>query len=213
MALVLPALAQNPAVSLVQEARPLTWPTSLVVVPNLSTLQPGDLVLVKADQSPFGAAIRGVQGSLLSSSPPNGDPDWTHVGLYVGDGLMVETVPTHGVRYCPVSQYVQSRDLRVRRYLRQGAHLSAQDGQRIVRAAAEFFEQKYSYWSIVGHLMMQTNLSNPAAFFCSSFVAIAYTKGIKALLEKEVRHRPLFPATLANHPQFDDIDLEWRIAV
>jgi uncharacterized protein YycO len=186
---------------------------SLPRVPNLSDLQAGDVVLVKADPSPLGATIRGVQGSLLSASPPHGDPDWTHVGLYVGEGLIVETVPGHGVRYCPVSQYAAQRDLRARRLVRRGAQLSVQDGQQIVRAAAEFFEQKYSYRSIVNHLMMQAKVSNPAAFFCSSFVAIAYMKGIKVLLETDVRHRPLFPATLANHPWFDDIDLEWRTAV
>ena len=182
----------------------------LPFVPNFTDVQAGDLVLIRADQTAIGATIQGVQGSLPSSSPPNGDPDWTHVGVYVNDGLMVETVPGRGVRYCPISHYVQTRDIRVRRLTRQGTRIAVSAGEKVVREAAAFFEQKYSYWSIVKHLLMQTNVSNSESFFCSSFVSIVYTKGLKVLLERNVLHRPLLPATLATHPQFDDIDLEWR---
>jgi hypothetical protein len=48
-------------------------------------------------------------------------------------------------------------------------------------------------------------------FFCSSYVAVVHTKALKVTLDQHTRHRPLLPATLVNHPEFADLDLEWRL--
>lgn len=58
---------------------------------------------------------------------------------------------------------------------------------------------------------MQMALPNADEFFCSSYVAVVHTKALKVMLEQQPRHRPLLPATLANHPAFADLDVEWRV--
>lgn len=132
--------------------------------------------------------------------------------MYVQDGLVLESVPMHGVRYVPVHQYVTTRDVRVRRLNRGGVPIGVLEGERIVRAAAEFFASRYAYSAIARHLLMQMAITSPntSSFFCSSFVAVAYTKSLRVVLESNPDHRPLLPATLVNHPRFFDVELEWR---
>jgi hypothetical protein len=186
-----------------------SWPDD-GPVPNLSDWQAGDLVLVRSDGSATARTITAVQGSLRSGQPPFGDPDWTHVGLYVGNGLMIEAVPQRGVRYCPLAEYARTRSLRVRRLLRGGAPLSAAEGGLVVREASRYFEHGYSYWGIARHLLMHMASPQADPFFCSSFVALVHTRALRVVLESDPNHRPLLPATLVNHPGFADLDLEWR---
>jgi hypothetical protein len=188
----------------------LTWPAE-AAIPNFSDWQAGDLVLVKSDGSAMAKVIEGTQGSLRSSQPPAGDPEWTHVAIYVDQGLVIESVPRHGIRYCPVHEYAKDRDLRVRRLLRGGAPITLAEGVGIVREASCWFEQSYSYWGIARHLFMQMALPNADQFFCSSYVAVVYTKALKVVLDQHPHHRPLLPATLVNHPAFADLDVEWRL--
>jgi Permuted papain-like amidase enzyme, YaeF/YiiX, C92 family len=214
LAFVLPALnaLTLPAhLGAVSEPQVLTWPTA-AALPNFSDWQAGDLVLVKSDGSAMAKVIQGVQSSLQSSQPPAGDPEWTHVALYVDEGLVIESVPRRGIRYCPVHEYAQTRELRVRRLLRGGAPITPAEGASIAREASRYFEQSYSYWGIARHLFMQMALPNADQFFCSSYVAVVHTKALKVILEQEAHHRPLLPATLVNHPAFADLDLEWRVS-
>lgn len=132
--------------------------------------------------------------------------------MYVQDGLLIESVPMHGIRYVPVHHYVTTREVRVRRLNRGGVPIGLLEGERIVRAAAEFFDSGYAYAAIARHLFMQMAITSPNSnsFFCSSFVAVAYTKSLRVVLESNPDHRPLLPATLVNHPKFFDVELEWR---
>jgi hypothetical protein len=196
----------------VREQPVMTWPTT-VAIPNFSDWQVGDLVLVKSDGSTMAKVIEGVQGSLQSSQPPAGDPEWTHVALYVDQGLVIESVPRRGIRYCPVHEYAQTRELRVRRLLRGSTPITPAEGTSLVREASRYFEQGYSYWGIARHLFMQMALPNADQFFCSSYVAVVHTKALKVTLDQQAHHRPLLPATLVNHPAFADLDLEWRVPV
>lgn len=196
----------------VREPPVLTWPTT-VAIPNFSDWQVGDLVLVKSDGSTMSKVIEGVQGSLQSSQPPTGDPEWTHVALYIDHGLVIESVPRRGIRYCPVHEYAQTRELRVRRLLRGSTPITPAEGTSIVREASRYFEQSYSYWGIARHLFMQMALPSADQFFCSSYVAVVHTKALKVTLDQQAHHRPLLPATLVNHPAFADLDLEWRVPV
>lgn len=215
MAFVLPALAASTGPHLLgamREPQVLTWPTT-AAIPNFSDWQAGDLVIVKSDGSPMAQVIEGVQGSLRSSSAPVGDPAWTHVALYVDQGLLIESAPKHGIRYCPVHEYARDRELRVRRLLRGSTPATPAEGASLVREASRYFEQGYSYWGIVRHLFMQMALPNADEFFCSSYVAVVYTNALKVVLEHQVWHRPLLPATLVNHSAFADLDVEWRVPV
>lgn len=215
MAFVLPALNALTFPTQLGPAREppvMTWPTTMAI-PNFSDWQVGDLVLVKSDGSTMAKVIEGVQGSLQSSQPPTGDPEWTHVALYVDQGLVIESVPRRGIRYCPVHEYAQTRELRVRRLLRGGAPIAPAEGNSIVREASRYFEQGYSYWGIARHLFMQMALPNADQFFCSSYVAVVHTKALKVTLDQQAHHRPLLPATLVNHPVFADLDVEWRTPV
>ncbi len=173
-------------------------------------MQPGDLVLVATDKSPICTAIQNIQSSLKSGSPTHGDPKWTHVGIYVADGMMLESVPRLGVRYCTVERYAITRDIHVRRLTQKATAVSALQGARVVRVAAEFFEKKYSIASIAVHLLNHSKISSPSAFFCSTFVAVVYAKALKVLLDSDASHRPLLPATLAKHPSFVDVPIAWR---
>lgn len=215
MAFVLPALNALPVPAqfgAVREPPVLTW-TTTVAIPNFSDWQVGDLVLVKSDGSTMAKIIEGVQGSLQSSQPPTGDPEWTHVALYVDQGLVIESVPRRGIRYCPVQEYAQTRELRVRRLLRGGAPITPKEGTDLIHEASRYFEQAYSYWAIARHLFMQMAIPNADQFFCSSYVAVVHTKALKVTLDQLAQHRPLLPATLVNHPAFADLDLEWRALI
>lgn len=206
----LPALSRATTVEPLAEKRPITWQTRHKAVLGFTDLQPGDLVLVKADSSNIGSAIKGVQGSLISGAHPHGDPNWTHVGIYVDDGIMLEAVPKLGVRYCTLEKYAITRDIRVRRLVHDGAAVTKVDGIKVVRVAADFFEKKYSMASIAAHLFSPAKVSSPSAFFCSTFIAVVYAKALKTMLDSDAFHRPLFPATLAKHPSFIDIPVVWR---
>lgn len=132
MAFVLPALAAltiPDQLGTAREPAVLTWPTT-TAIPNFSDWQAGDLVLVRSDGSAMARVIEGVRGSLLSSAPPTGDPAWTHVALYVDQGLVIESAPRRGIRYCPVHEYALDRELRVRRLLRGGTPVMPAEGRR-----------------------------------------------------------------------------------
>lgn len=213
MAFVLPALNALTAPlqpGTAREAQVLSWPTA-AAIPNFSQWQVGDVVLVRSDGSTMAKIIEGVQNSLRSSQLPIGSPDWTHVAMYVDQGLVIESVPRYGIRYCPIHEYAQTRELRVRRLLRGGAPITPSEGTSLVHEASRYFEQAYSYWAIARHLFMQMALPNADQFFCSSYVAVVHTKALKVTLEQLADHRPLLPATLVNHPAFADLDLEWRM--
>lgn len=45
--------------------------------PDFSLFHPGDVILVSATKDTVGNVITGVQNSILSSAPPNGDPRWS----------------------------------------------------------------------------------------------------------------------------------------
>lgn len=213
---MLPALdasaLPNRRLGAMREPSVLAWPTT-TAIPNFSDWQAGDLVLVKSDGSATAQVIEGVQGSLQSSQLPAGDPEWTHVAMYVDQGLVVESVPRRGVRYCPVHEYAQTRPLRVRRLLRGGAPITPAEGASVAREASRHFEQGYSYWGIARHLFMQMSLPNAEQFFCSTYVAVVHAKALKVALDQHAQHRPLLPATLVNHPAFADLDVEWRVPV
>lgn len=196
-----------------REPTALAWPAGETSIPNFSDWQAGDLVLIKSSGTVVSSTIEGVQASIRSSSPPFGEPEWTHVAIYVGHGLVVESVPLHGMRYAPVHHYVLNRAVRVRRLNRGGVPIAAHEGEWAVKWAASFFTSGYAYAAIARHLLMHMKTTSPGAeaFFCSSLVAITYTKALGVLLESDPNHRPLLPATLVNHPRFSDVLLEWRV--
>lgn len=214
--LVLTAFNSTPASSLTKksEPRPLAWPPAKVHVPNLTDVQPGDIVLVRGTRQGVSATLESIQKKFSSSCPPVGDPSWTHVAIYAGEGLLLEAVSKQGVRYVPLHSYCESRDVLVRRYADNGVAISLEDGAKIVRHGMSFFGSNYSVPSFL-YFSLRRNRDDSLRqnqFVCSSFVAYAYIKGIRVGLGMNRAYDPLFPGTLAGHADFDDVALEWRVA-
>lgn len=201
------ALAHTLFDSFSADARPLAWPHDEAYLPNFSDWRSGDVLLMEAEPRGMGQVIRGVQASSRNERTRAGAA-WSHCGIYIGEGLVIDCVPVHGVRIAPVWAYASKRRTALRRFL--DVDLDALVGKDVASAALALFNRAYSYRAISEVMFNQAAQANVDALFCSTFVAVAYSQAVGQALDIDPEHRPCFPGTLAHHQDFVDVSVTYR---
>jgi hypothetical protein len=198
-AITLADLSDQPAA---ETAVPRGWPGQFV--PNFSDWRPGDIVLVASDGSVGGRVVQVAQ-SLSRNPQVREAARFTHAGIYVGDGMLIDATPQESISRRSVWTYCQRRALMLRRV--PGTAVAAAD---IAKAAALHLGEVYSVSAAVFSKLIPATQPDPRRLFCSSFVGLVVDEATGVRLTARVEHRPLHPATLVMHPELVSVPLEWR---
>jgi hypothetical protein len=172
---------------------------------------PGDAVLV-AGQPPrvMGHHIQAVQKGLCGFAAD--DACWTHVAVYVGEGLLVEAVPFYGVRVSSIYSLVPGNLLLVRR----DTSLDNEQRYRIAIQAATRLGRGYSVAQIpalaagaaVGFWQPETGVRLSRALVCSTLYSDSYVAVVQRLLFPN-RISELWPGHISATPNLSDVPVPW----
>jgi uncharacterized protein YycO len=165
-------------------------------------------MLAEAPFSVFGVGITFRQ--LASGKRMRHAPLWSHAAIYAGNGEVIEMTVGHGVRRESVWEYCKDRATTL---LRVGdpAYTASQLAP-VVSEALSHLGQPYgilhAFLAAVG--WRNTGKPNPTWLYCSTFVGLCYDNGVGIDLSSDPSCQPLFPGTLASHPDLISVDVEWR---
>jgi len=186
--------------------------------PDLSLLQPGDLLLV-SPTAPSATAklIIWAQRQVHTAH----DASWMHAALYLGDNAIVE-IDGGGVNVSPLFKYVLTHRMVFRRVLREdGSDIDAITGYRIALAALKEFKRSYAHANIVvtawdcmtiGRRAAPLRAVRSKGSICSDFfneVVFATTNRPAA----PVARLPLQPADLSASTLMRDLPVRWGALV
>ena len=181
------------------------WPGH--AVPNFSEWLVGDVVLVAGDRTLPATAIETVQRSMLHPTLA-AHAGFTHAALYIGDGMLVDATLADGVSRRSVWFYCQYRGLTFRRL--PARSLSQAAVASIANVANRYVGDQYSLSEAAWSALMPGTAPNHDHLYCSTFVGLVIAQATGLLLWERPEHRPLYPATLAGHPELDVVPVEWR---
>lgn len=196
-----------------RERRPVSWPPTVDgrFVPNFSAWQPGDFLLMEARP--------GRSNPVQTYQKRHPDPmvrqwaDWTHCAIYLGDGLMVDTVYQDRVRIRRVFTETDNRRIAVRRL--SNTFCTGDERKLLAELAAMAEGVKYAslLQLVLGRLSAQSGTGNlPTVLVCSTLVDWAATRagiGLSQMVSGD-----LLPAHLMNHPWLQDVNpVHWCISI
>lgn len=185
---------------------PSAWPGSYV--PNLSDWEPGDLILIE------GVGVSGVviqTGQAISGRAMALASGWSHAAVYVGSGMVVDATLTAGIQQQSLWNYVQHRAITVRR-LQASVAVASPAGTSIAIAASRHVGKPYSLMqAVLGKLGWPASLApDPNALYCSTFVGLVIAQATSVVLWSDPAFQPLFPGSIAVHPDLEKVQLHWR---
>ena len=185
---------------------PSAWPGSYV--PNLSDWEPGDLILME------GVGVSGVviqTGQAISGRAMALASGWSHAAVYVGSGMVVDATLTAGIQQQSLWNYVQHRAITVRR-LQASVAAASPAGTSIAIAASRHVGKPYSLMqAVLGKLGWPASLvPDPNALYCSTFVGLVIAQATSVVLWSDPAFQPLFPGSIAAHPDLEKVQLHWR---
>lgn len=190
--------------------KPSGW--GLPIVPNIDDWREGDIVLV-AGAGLTGILINGGQRVFAPGTATGAI--WSHAGIYIGNGQIVEAAAGSGIKVGRVEGYCIKRALAVVR-LQPAAGLPANFGALAAQFAMQRIGNKYAWQDLVALLKVwqtpapQAPSSAGNSAYCSALVVQCYAKSpINTPLDTAVGCLPCLPSTLACHPWLDDVPLEW----
>lgn len=184
------------------------------LVPDFSThWQYGDVVLyAPKDPDLYDMAIMEFQGKSLDPHHAS----WTHVGIYVGDGEVCESVPDAGVGSRSLAEWFEDGEVRVRRL----RGVSAAGQVRIMKDALTWCRVPYSFskaalaasfnqlpdW--MREKLKERELGDDA-MYCAELVERAYVSAVDVSVRTD--ELPLVvPASYSMSPFFEEVDVGWR---
>ena len=184
------------------------------LIPDFSThWQYGDVVLyAPKDPDLYDMAIMEFQGKNLVRHHAS----WTHVGIYVGDGEVCESVPDLGVGSHSIAEWFEDGEIRVRRL----RGVSAAGQIRIMKDALSWCRLPYSYtkaalaasfnqlpdWML--EKLKERDLGDDA-MYCAELIERAYVSAVDVSVRTD--QLPLVvPASYSMSPFFEEADVGWR---
>ncbi|MFG1359638.1 hypothetical protein [Xanthobacter pseudotagetidis] len=180
-------------------------------VPDVTAMQPGDLVL-------FGAVKPTWNGRIVVDAQRRGgfaeqDCQWSHVAVYLYDWYVVEALPWHGVIQRNILEYVPGFRMRIRR----APALAMEDRYRIALRALSMFGQGYSHLGIGllyldllrGLWSAEKVVSSPRINICSRVFHDAHAAITRRQLRECPFDRVVTPAHLSATPDLDDVEVGW----
>lgn len=184
---------------------PAAWPGAFC--PNFSDWAAGDIVVVHRHQGLAGFLLQA--GQFLSTKPLTAlGSHMTHVGIYVGNGMMVDATLGRSIGEVSVWSYCQSRSVQVRRIV-DPAITPAQIADIAVKARAHVGEP-YSTLALIASKLWPGTRPQRKSLYCSTFVGLVIADATGVDLSSSPDHQPLYPATLGMHPDLTDVPVEWR---
>jgi hypothetical protein len=180
--------------------------------PDLSQLQPGDLLLV----CPVDRKL--VAGEIQRSQRGNHDEfdaQWMHAAAYLGDESIVE-LDRGGVHVNELSKYVPTHKMLFRRLLSSdGKPIEPLIGYKIAVAALKAFKTRYDtpllpeIWFRTRALRRDYRVKPKSReAICSTFYDNAAVRVLGASAVS-AKHSPYTPADLASSHRMMDVDVRW----
>lgn len=195
-----------------QENRPVPWPFSLGIVPNLSQWEVGD-ILVMHSTSPSNVVV---QAQMNHPDPRvSAVAQWTHCAIYVGDGLILDARFLRTASVHRLSPDAEVRAIEVLRF--DDAAVTADERRLFAEKALELEGVPYMY-SPVGYALMQQgsypNHGHPGlGLVCSSLVEKAALDAGIGIIHAPQVISPIVPGSLLLHPWLVRVHSEWRVAI
>lgn len=198
--------------------KPFGW--TLILTPDFDDWQSGDIVLVEK-RGINGALIAVGQGILLSSVSSN--TQWSHCGIYIGGGRIVDAMPGKnvGVRKRLLDDYTSKRATALLRLAIDGTLIDPAIGRLVARAAEALLTYRYSIKNLaalaVRFLLKKAGIvpgMKPVAkdikkLYCSSLVVVAY-RAIGVNIDYDPNVLPCMPANLPAHQDLYSQVTDWR---
>lgn len=172
-------------------------------MPNFSDWEEGDVILVDAANW-----VVPVVQSASTNPIMRAGSHWSHAGIYVGDGQIVDAMLGIGVIQQSVWNYCQYRELKVRRLA--DPTIRAVNLARIAPTARSHIGKGYSLGQAVLGKLGLANKPNPNGLYCSTLVGLTIVQATGIDLSYAPAWQPLYPAILAYHQWLVDVPTEWR---
>jgi len=191
------------------EPRRLAWPSPPVaeVIPNFETWALGDILVMESRSSRNWVQF---YQSKHGSSDIRQSASWTHCAIYVGDGLIVDTMPKDGARIRRLFPETD-RAIAVRRI--DPALTTADEGLRIAEIATSTERIPYTSFLKLGLGNGATTLAPngfPQSLYCSSLVYwVADRAGVPLTLAPNF-DAEMLPAGLLFNSYLVDVPSFWR---
>lgn len=130
---------------------------------------------------------------------------YTHAGIYVGQGELIDAMPRGGIARRSLASYVH-RTMGLRRL----PDISDQERADIAAAAASYIGQSYGWWAAIVEARSCGNQPGEKGALLQHARRRSGGGGCGKQLDALTTYRPLYPAALAEHQSFDAIEMEWR---
>jgi hypothetical protein len=182
--------------------------------PDLSMLQPGDLLLVSPLEPGWTARmIIGAQRQVHDEE----NARWMHAALYLGDNMVVE-IDGGGVHVRPLFKYVLTHRMLFRRVIdADGQDIDLITGYKIALKALRGFSQRYEFANIfvtaydcltLGSKDPPLRAVRSRGSICSDF----FNQAVFATIDRpaaRLDRNPLQPADLSASKLMRDIPVRW----
>ncbi len=141
-----------------------------------------------------------------------GDACWTHVAVYIGQAVVVEAMPWHGVRTNSIYNFVPKRLILVRR----DPNLDNEKRYRIAIQAATRLKRGYSLLRLpsmaagaaAGFWNPDTAVRMTRVLVCSTLYSDSYVAVLQNLLYPD-RISNLWPSHISATPLLTDVEVPW----
>lgn len=180
-------------------------------IPDLSRMQPGDIVLVQPRSAPAFLRSHWWIQQTQSKLVPESYAGWIHAALYVGRDMVVEAVPPR-VTVNAFSRYAPTHRIKVRRCPKLGEA----DVFKACVEALRWIGTPYNNWDVLGFGMAYVGGQPPKqklierSFICSNLIHLAFLHGISRPIVKLGNTRAPTPADLAMSSSLHDVAIGWR---
>ena len=163
--------------------------------------------MVHRHPGPVGAILQAAQRVSTKPLAVSGS-HFTHAGVYVGSGRMVDATFGRPISEVSVWNYCQTRQLQVRRL--SDPSIPQRQIDDIAFEARAHIGEPYSTLALLLAKLWPGTVPLRKNLYCSTFVGLVVADATGVRLANRPNYQPLLPSILGLHPDLTAVPVEWR---